>query len=298
MQPGIATYKEVNCQTMALNRITSSMLAIAATITLLGGPAAAEPAQHCESNVGSPDTLKELKHGLVEGYLPPSSLPNSLELLPAPPKPGSTAYALDVETAEATFPLRGTPRWELSARDANLNFPAAASIYSCALGVPISKEETPRLYTLLHRVLSDAGLATYSAKNHYQRPRPFTVNNQPMCTPEDDELLRNDGSYPSGHTAAGWAWALVLSEVAPERRDQLVARGIEYGKSRSICNVHWLSDVQASQIIGSAAVAQLHTDPVFRADLRAAALEVKALRDQGRTPDGTYCSLEIEAFKQ
>ena len=49
--------------------------------------------------------------------------------------------------------------------------------------------------------------------------------------------------------------------VAPERRDQLVARGIEYGKSRSICNVHWLSDVQASQIIGSAAVAQLHTDP-------------------------------------
>ena len=112
----------------------------------------------------------------------PSSLPNSLELLPAPPNPGSTAYALDVETAEATFPLRGTPRWELSARDANLNFPAAASIYSCALGVPISKEETPRLYTLLHRVLSDAGLATYSAKNHYQRPRPFTVNNQPMCT--------------------------------------------------------------------------------------------------------------------
>ena len=51
-------------------------------------------------------------------------------------------------------------------------------------------------------------------------------------------------------------------------------------------------------IIGSAAVAQLHTDPVFRADLRAAALEVKALREQGRTPDGTYCSLEIEALKQ
>ena len=298
MQPGIATYKEVNCQTMALNRIAGSMLAIAATITLLGGPAAAEPAQHCESNVGSPDTLKELKHGLVEGYLPPSSLPNSLELLPAPPRSGSAAYALDVDTAEATFPLQGTPRWDLAARDADLHFPAAASIYSCALGVPISKEETPRLYTLLHRVLTDAGLATYQAKNHYQRARPFTVNNQPICTPEDEKGLRNDGSYPSGHTAAGWAWALVLSEVAPERRDQLLVRGIEYGKSRSICNVHWISDVQAGQTIGSAAVAQLHTDPVFRADLRAAALEVKALRDQGQTPDDIYCSLEIEAFKQ
>ena len=294
----MATYKKVNHQAMASSSIAGSMLAIAATLSLLAGPAFAEPAQHCESNIGSPANLKELKHGLVEGYLPPSSLPNSLELLPAPPKAGSTAYALDVETAEATFPLRGTPRWDLAARDANLNFPAAASIYSCALGVPISKEETPRLYTLLHRTLTDAGLATYRAKNHYQRPRPFTVNNQPMCTPEDDELLRKDGSYPSGHTAAGWAWALVLSEVAPERRDQLVARGIDYGKSRSICNVHWLSDVQASQIIGSAAVAQLHTDPVFRADLRAAALEVKTLREQGRKPDSAYCSLEIKALSQ
>ena len=145
--PEIATYLEVKCQTMAL----SSMLAIAATITLLGAPAIAEPALHCESNVGSPDNLKELKHGLVEGYLPPNSLPNSLELLSPPPNASSTAYSLDVETAEATFPLRGKPRWDLAARDADLNFPAAASIYSCALGVPISKKETPRLYTLLHR---------------------------------------------------------------------------------------------------------------------------------------------------
>jgi len=294
----MATYKKVNHQAMASSSIAGSMLAIAATLSLLAGPAFAEPAQHCESNIGSPANLKELKHGLVEGYLPPSALPNSLELLPAPPKAGSTAYALDVETAEATFPFRGTPRWDLAARDANLNFPAAASIYSCALGIPISKEETPRLYTLLHRVLTDAGLATYRAKNHYQRPRPFTVNNQPMCTPEDDKGLRNDGSYPSGHTSAGWAWALVLSEVAPERHDQLLARGIDYGKSRSICNVHWLSDVQASQLIGSAAVAQLHTDPVFRADLRAAALEVKAMREQGRKPDSTYCSLEVKALSQ
>ena len=283
---------------MGLDSIARSMLAIAATITLLGAPAAAEPAQHCESNVGSPDNLKELKHGLVEGYLPQNSLPNSLELLSPPPNTSSTAFSLDIETAEATFLLRGKPRWNLAARDADLNFPAAASIYSCALGVPISKKETPRLYTLLHRTLTDVGLATYRAKNHYQRPRPFTVNNQPMCTPHIEEGLRNDGSYPSGHTAAGWAWALILSEVAPERRDQLVARGIEYGKSRSICNVHWLSDIQASQIIGSAAVAQLHTDPVFRADLRAAALEVKALREQNRTPYGTYCSLEIKALYQ
>ncbi len=39
-------------------------------------------------------------------------------------------------------------------------------------------------------------------------------NNAPVCTPEDEEKLRKDGSYPSGHTALGWAWALILTEIA------------------------------------------------------------------------------------
>ena len=177
---------------MALNRIAGSILAIAATITPLGRSSCSRASTALRIQCGFSRHSQRAEAWSGEGYLPPSSLPNSLELLPAPPQPRLHRYALDVETAEATFP-RGTPRWELSARDANLNFPAAASIYSCALGVPISKEETPRLYTLLHRVLSDAGLATYSAKNHYQRPRPFTVNNQPMCTPEDDELSETTG---------------------------------------------------------------------------------------------------------
>ena len=227
----IATGIKVRCQTMAKNCIASSLLAIAATITPLGGTAASEPAQHCESNLGSPDNLKELKHGLVEGYLPPNSLPNSLELLSPPLHASSTAYSLDAEKAEANFPVRGKPRWDLGTRDADLNFPAVASIYSCALGVPISKKETPCLYTLLHQTLIDVGLATYKAKNHYQRPRSFTVNNQPMCTPEIEEDLRNDGSYLSGHTAAGSTWVLILSEVSPDRRGQLIARDVEYVKS-------------------------------------------------------------------
>ena len=54
---------------MALNRIAGSMLAIAATITLLGGPAAAASTA-LRIQCGFSHTLKELKHGLVEGYLP------------------------------------------------------------------------------------------------------------------------------------------------------------------------------------------------------------------------------------
>ena len=281
---------------MGRHAISSIAFALSAGLCTTARPARAEPSTYCEPDTGSPETLQTLQHGLLEGYLATDAVPDSLRLLPAHPEKGSIAYALDVANAQSTFPLRGSPRWQVAAIDADLNFPGAAAIYSCALGVPITKDGTPRLYTLLRRTLTDAGLATYRAKNHYQRPRPFMVNGEAICTPEEETLLRSDGSYPSGHTAAGWAWALVLSEIAPERRDDLLARGMEYGKSRYICNVHWLSDVQASQIIASGTVAQLHADPVFRADLRAAQQEVQSLRMSGVQPNGD-CELERKAFQ-
>jgi len=281
-----------------MSRFVSSCAAVGllAGIGVSALPAGAQTPTYCEPDVGSPANLKTIKHGLLEGYLPPDSVPDSLRLLPPPPEQGFLAYDLDVANAESTFPLQGSPRWEVAAIDANLHFPEAAAIYSCTLGIPITKDGTPRLYTLLQRTLSDAGLATYKAKNNYQRSRPFMVNGKPICSPNEEEMLRGDGSYPSGHTAAGWAWALILSEIAPERRDAILARGVEYGKSRYICNVHWLSDVQASQVIASGTVAQLHNDPVFRADLRAARAEVQAMRRQGLSPNGD-CELERRAFQ-
>ena len=281
-----------------MSRFVSSCAAVGllAGIGVSALPAGAQTPTYCEPDVGSPANLKTIKHGLLEGYLPPDSVPDSLRLLPPPPGKGSLAYDLDVANAESTFPLQGSARWEVAAIDANLHFPEAAAIYSCTLGIPITKEGTPRLYTLLQRTLSDAGLATYKAKNNYQRSRPFMVNGKPICSPNEEKMLRGDGSYPSGHTAAGWAWALILSEIAPERRDAILARGVEYGKSRYMCNVHWLSDVQASQVIASGTVAQLHNDPVFRADLRAARAEVQAMRRQGLSPNGD-CDLERRAFQ-
>jgi acid phosphatase (class A) len=282
-------------------RISLVACSLAMVTTFLGSSASAESSTDCELGSGSPTDLKEIQagshKGLLKGYLEPDSLPDSLKLLAAPPKKDSAAFDLDVATAEDTFLLQGSSRWNLARRDADLEFPAATGIYSCALGVQISQGATPKLYTLLRRSLTDAGMATYRAKNHYQRPRPFTQNDKPMCTPEIEAGLRNDGSYPSGHTSVGWAWALILSEIAPERQNQILSRGLAYGQSRSICNVHWNSDVQAGFVMGSATVARLHSNPVFRADLRAAAAEVETLR-KNNGQGNTNCGLELEALRR
>ena len=253
------------------------VLLIVAGLAMIAGCAGFQPQ-------GSPAAVPEVRPGFLAGYLPPEALPNSLALLPPPPAEGSAAQALDDEVSRAGLALRGTPRWALATEDAGLMFPEAAGTFSCALGIPVSEQETPRLYMLLRRTLADAGLSTYAAKNKYQRIRPFVVNREPTCTPEEEEHLMKDGSYPSGHTALGWAWALVLTEIAPDRADAILARGRAFGESRAICNVHWHSDVVAGRFMGAATVARLHADPAFREELDAARAEYAAVRGKGLEP--------------
>ena len=104
-----------------------------------------------------------------------------------------------------------------------------------------------------------------------------------------------DGSYPSGHTAIGWAWALILCEIAPEQTDAILARGRAFGQSRVICNVHWHSDVVEGRFMGAAAVARLHVDPAFRAEIEAAKAELAAVRAKGLKPTRD-CQAEADAL--
>lgn len=212
---------------------------------------------------------------LTPGYLQSSDLPDSRVLLDPPPATGSAALARDEDARAATIALRGKARWDLARKDADLQFPQPAKNYSCAMGVDISEEKTPHLYRLMQRVLTDAGLSTYGVKNTYNRTRPFVVHNEGTCQPDEEVVLRQDGSYPSGHTAAGWAWALTLAEVNPKRGDNLLKRGMSFGQSRVICNAHWQSDVDAGRIMGAATVAKLHSNAEFLADIQAARKEIE-----------------------
>lgn len=228
---------------------------------------------------------------LAPGYLQSSELPNSLVLLGPPPAAGSAALARDEAARDATIVLRGSARWDLARMDADLQFPQPAKNFSCAMGVDISEDKTPHLYHLMQHVLTDAGLSTYGIKNEYNRTRPFVVHNEGTCQPDEEDVLRKDGSYPSGHTAAGWAWALILAEVNPKRADDLFKRGLSFGQSRVICNAHWQSDVDAGRIMGAATVARLHGNAEFLADIQAARKELEI----ADTPT-VDCAVEAEVL--
>lgn len=245
----------------------------------------------------SPEVVGEFRagSGYLKGYLDRKQLPDSLALLPAPPAQGSAGQAADLATYRDTRALRGTPRWQQATADANLKFPQAADTFSCALDMPISQAATPHLNMLLRRSLVDAGLTTYAAKDHYKRQRPFAALKEGTCVPAEEATLAKDGSYPSGHAALGWGWALLLAELAPERANAVLQRGREFGQSRVICGVHWQSDVDQGRAAGAAAVARLHADPVFQAQAALARDEINQARAKGlKSP--LNCAAEAQAL--
>ena len=134
------------------------LLALACAATVLAACAATPVADTPRGSTPAASTtapVPELRPGVLAGYLAADAIPDSLALVPPPPPPaaGSAALAQDHAVMRAALALRGTPRFEQAARDADLDFPFAAGTFACTLGVRIDAERTPATYRLLRRSL-------------------------------------------------------------------------------------------------------------------------------------------------
>lgn len=247
----------------------------------------------------SPEEVGEFRKGsgVLNGYLKREQYPDSPALLPPPPAEGSAQANADTQQHRQAQALRQTHRGTVAAQDAVLAYPAVVETFSCALDLPLGTDATPHLNMLLRRSMLDAGLATYRAKDHYNRKRPFSALGGNTCTPAEEAKLAKDGSYPSGHSALGWAAGQVLASLSPERSDALLQRGYAFGQSRMVCGVHWQSDVDAGRLVGAATLARLQSDPVFTAQAELARQEIQAARAKGLKPKRTDCAAEAAAIK-
>lgn len=197
-------------------------------------------------------------------FLKIDDVASSLNLLPAPPQPDDILFQYDVARYQWGKLRRNTPRGELAIRDADASASGVCAAFSEAFGYELTEQSTPELFKLVKKIVADAGdLSTREAKNHYKRPRPYMLFGESTSVPQDEEALSHNGSYPSGHTAEGWAVALVLAEINVANQDAILQRGYDYGTSRVIVGYHWQSDVDNARIVASAVVARLHADEGF-----------------------------------
>lgn len=210
----------------------------------------------------------------LAGYLDKAALQGRIILAP-PPAPGSAHDRADHALYDETRALEGSARWRMAIQDNDLWRGGALKRYACALGKDLSQAATPATTRLLQRIELDGRTVGTPPKDFWGRQRPALGNDKPVCIPRED-WMRTNASYPSGHALTAWAWALVLTEIAPGQADALLKVGRESGESRAICGVHFVSDVEAGRTLGAAMVARQHAEPAFQADLVAAKTEISA----------------------
>ena len=202
---------------------------------------------------------------LPAGYNPiaKAELPHGEDFLNPAVDTTSYRYISDITRYWSAKPLRYTERGKQAASEAEYSVEMMYKVFGEAMGVNIRPEGTPAICALIDYVLTRSSECADRLKELRFRKRPFVQLGEPSFVPGDEEKERGKSSFPSGHTNLGWTEALTLAEVAPDRQDEILRRGYEYGHNRLIVGYHWFTDIEATRQLSSALVARLHTDDTY-----------------------------------
>ncbi|HEY2591574.1 MAG TPA: phosphatase PAP2 family protein [Steroidobacteraceae bacterium] len=194
-------------------------------------------------------------------------------LLAPPPRAGSPRDRAELDELLRIQARRTSSEAELARRDAARTIFRFADALGNAPG--FERERLPQTLTLFRHLNVDETAVLAPAKRDFARPRPFTV--EPRLAPIVAQPM--SASYPSGHSTWAYTTALVLADMVPERRAQLLARADQYARNRTVAGVHYPSDVEAGKLAGTTLAAMLFTCPAFAREEAAARKELRgALR--------------------
>lgn len=219
-----------------------------------------------------------------KGYLTAADRTGVMAWLPPRPADGSPADSADYANFWATRALVASARGMQAHADDVYDPSVVTPRMQAAAGVEISAKTTPVTFALLSRTQEDVGKLIDVAKGPFDqgRLRPFVrfpAGQHCELTPNDIKFdLGGTSSYPSGHAAFSWLWALVLAEAEPDRADAVMHWGWEFGESRVICGFHYPSDVAGGRLAATAIFAKLQTNPEFQRDLAASRAELARAR--------------------
>ncbi len=230
----------------------------------------------------------------IKGYLAPDAI-NEPRILPAPPQKGSPRAEADRAVFRDTRVLAGTPRYEAAIIDAKEGVANMLPRFSCALGAQATPQALPKLTMVLERATADVFEANNTGKVYFKRERPPASDPGAVCVALTPADMTRD--YPSGHATRGWLYALLLTELAPDRGDALLTRGRSFGESRVVCGVHNATAIEAGRVVGAVVVANLHGNAAFRADMDAARAEMAQFRTTATAPDAGLCEREMQILE-
>lgn len=200
---------------------------------------------------------------------------NSVDLLHIlPPPPANDSPQTLAELGEIlTIQVARTPAMAERARaDSEENIWRFADV----LGDRFTEQNLPRLAALAERLVKTEAVVVKPAKKGFNRPRPYVLNNlvEPLRAGTG---TAPSGAWPSGHTTLGTLLGIVLSNMVPEKKTELMRRAWEYGDNRVVAGVHFRSDVEMGRIAGAIIASALMTRPDFKKDFDAARKELRGV---------------------
>ncbi len=215
----------------------------------------------------------------VDAYFTTKEMPDLTKII-TPPEPTSSQFAYDIQRYfwGKSVRLNDPERSAIAVRDAVYGLGTIIREFSVPFGLEISRRNTPAIFKVLELSLATCDSICTLPKAYWHRTRPFVYFGEQSLTPDHEDALRKNGSFPSGHSILGWSAALLLSEINPDAADTLMARGYMYAESRVVCGVHWQSDIDAGRLAASIAYAKLHTSERFLQDMSDARAEFKRLK--------------------
>ena len=210
----------------------------------------------------------------LQPYFELDQLPQLINIMPPPPAFDSPEFANDVvRYGWGKQQRQDKERVELAIADAECDdHTKLYAQWKDAFGLEITETGTPEIWKLMETSLATTDPMRKETKAFYHRQRPFERFDDSMPSHEEDNL-RGEGSYPSGHSLRGWGISLLLAQIAPSRADEIFSRGWDYCNSRVIVGAHWQSDVDASRTAASIGFCALQGSEAFIAQMKKAQQE-------------------------
>lgn len=179
--------------------------------------------------------------------------------IPDFPKKGSAAQSID------EFALRKIQK-SRTAKECERAHSEVIITLQSYFGKPygfLDEKQTEILTPLFDQVRSDAGFYIGQIKRNYNRLRPYEyMKDLTPCVP-----LEKSFSYPSGHSTLATLYALVLTDIFPEKADQFKERADVIAQDRVLAGVHHPSDITAGRKFGQILHKEMTQSSRYKSDI-------------------------------
>ena len=213
-------------------------------------------------------------------------VPNAANFLPGPSyDKTSPKFLNDSAQYEWGKSVRETDLGKQALDDMSWQLSSYLSIFSDIIGIDFSDKNTPFTYELLKYGMTYADKAIKLSQSSYYFQRPYVYFDEPSLITSSEDEYRNTSSYPSAQAVYGWLLGMILSEVCPDKQNDILNRSYAIGNSSVISGYNWQSDTEVGRELACALVAFIHSDPGILYQLKLAQIEYNKKKSRTRSDE-------------